>query len=139
MTASTDDAVLGTLPDDDWRHPGPFIFIVTVFTRVKPKLVAINGGPNKGSIREHQLRDTRTWGWFQTLEDASEALRINDGDMHETTYDLAVVEKTGWGSMAMAEEETWFAFDRAANEGRGGYVPAGRPADLDGVVGFGMG
>lgn len=111
------------------------IYIITVMTRPRSK-VAVRR--TDGELVRYESRDTRSWGWYPTLAEAERALDANLTDMHETQYDVAVIERQPPGICAGATEESWWIFDPAANEALGGYVRGAKPEDLAQIVQFGM-
>ena len=52
----------------------------------------------------------RTWGWFQTLEQAEESIFSNDADIYENgSYNAVVVEEMPCGTMSLANAEHWYS------------------------------
>jgi hypothetical protein len=112
------------------------LYFVTVLGRLKPTRRLIETGPRKGEILEREARSQRCWGYLETLAEAEEALIQNVTDMHETIYELAVIERIEAGILGQAVEISWWRFDREARGGTGGYVKAAKPADLESLVHF---
>ena len=52
--------------------------------------------------------ENRSWGWLATEKEAKHAVAINAGDMHETTYDYVVIEKSPSGIPTVAEVVAWY-------------------------------
>lgn len=76
----------------------------------------------------------RTVGWFQDLETALSCVRENWGDIRETTYDYAVVERVTPGLYTMDDrDERWFHWEE------GSYQECKKPKRLTGVCFFSMG
>lgn len=55
---------------------------------------------------------TRTFGYYETYEEAKEALEENRLDMHEYMYDYALVEHIGPGIHPFSKKIGWFKFDK---------------------------
>lgn len=51
---------------------------------------------------------SRCWAWYPTSTQAYGAVRRNDGDMHELSYDYLVIEKTPPGMMQFSEQIQWY-------------------------------
>lgn len=105
------------------------IFVVTVLTAPVPRPVARSDG---SVVTAPFQRDARTWGWYADRDRARDALARNLSDLHETIYRDAVIEQVSEGVPADVLSEEWFRFSPAS----GGYVPDGRPVDLEGKKGF---
>ena len=79
---------------------------------------------------------SRTWGWFERLEDAQEAIENNYGDMFENYYGHALIEKVADGVMFGCEEpeEHWYYWKGTWEDG--GYVPDVKPESCESVIHF---
>jgi len=51
------------------------------------------------SNKHEGSESSRCWGWYPTYKDASEAVKLNDGDMHECSYTYIVIERIPWGTL----------------------------------------
>jgi hypothetical protein len=77
----------------------------------------------------------RTFGFKETLEDATSSLQENRCDMHETIYNYAVVEKIDAGIHPVVEQEKWFKWD---NEKKGFYE-IDKPKETMNFINFAFG
>ena len=55
--------------------------------------------------------DLHTFGYFKSLQDAQHALAVNRYDMHETTYDYAVIERIPEGIHPDAQIIGWYQYN----------------------------
>lgn len=86
-------------------------------------------------FRDQQFGSSpRTVGWFVDLETATQCILQNWGDINETSYDHAVIERVTPGLYAIDDrQEKWFEWQ----DGR--YVASEKPERLIGTVFFSMG
>lgn len=54
------------------------------------------------------LGDMRTWGYLQNIEEATQALHNNVGNMRERLYEYAVIENISEGLFEFVKERRWF-------------------------------
>ena len=76
------------------------MYFVTVFDKVEPSDVVYA-----------DFECQRTWGYYPEYEMAATALHENRTDLHEGSYEYAVIEKIGHGICAICEERQWFKWD----------------------------
>lgn len=77
--------------------------------------------------------DPRCVGYFHTLEDAVKIVENNYGDIHEYSFDYAVIEEFGEGLYPHPESEHWFLFDKGERK----YKPCDKPEKN--VINYGIG
>lgn len=80
-----------------------FIYVITTFQKVECN--------DKGFI---EYGSSRSVGWFETYEEALNIVENNIGDLNETIYDYAVIEKLGCGLYPVCNnlyERHYFVFD----------------------------
>lgn len=67
--------------------------------------------------RKWKLGD-RTWGWYETFEEAEEAILNNYGDLFECSYNYACIEEVPPGVMVVAKVKQWYkaTFDETKME-----------------------
>jgi hypothetical protein len=82
-----------------------------------------------------ELNSSRCWGWWPALEGAKRALERNDGDMHECSYDFAVIERVKPYIDIAQREEWWFAWDVEKE----GYVECKKPEWSKNIMNWGVG
>lgn len=126
------------------------IFIVTTL-RIEtvyndPKDKAKRGIDGKYHYHEKRTSDDQTEmerttsdvtvGWFKEEANAREVIEENHGDIHECSFNYAVIEKCRnglYGVIDMTEDdETWFHWED------GKYVECDKPEHLIGTIGFWM-
>jgi len=96
-----------------------------------------NGNDNSFSNHEHKQRCI---GFVATLEKALDAVKTNQGDMHECLYNYVVVEEVSDGLWFhdIGSNEYWFEWDEVNQK----FVECNKPQKyLEGctVKGFSMG
>ena len=99
------------------------IFVVTMLTEID----YLKGGNGY---------DHRTVGWFGSLKEAENDLKVNCGDVHEGNFDYAVIEEvtSGFYSGAYAIKH-WYEW---VNE-LGGFKNIKEPAQWFGITAIGIG
>lgn len=75
------------------------------------------------SERPYRAGGNRTWGWYETFEEAERAVLENHTDIFECTYDYAVIEEVGPGVMALGEVRQWYRADFKNRNPPGGHSP----------------
>lgn len=88
------------------------------------------------STMQDEARNLRCWGWFNTLEEATDAILNNSGDLHECYYSLAVIERVKPDMSFGHRPEYWFRWD---NDKLKAWVPCEKPETLKNVICFGVG
>lgn len=81
--------------------------------------------------------NTRCFGYMPTLEMAEEAVLNNDGDLHEQSYQWAVIEEQSYGSLAMAilGSQRWYHWNNLYKR----FHQVERPEWAKNVVHWGIG
>jgi hypothetical protein len=77
--------------------------------------------------------DSATVGWFKNLDDAREAIENNYGDMHECSYNYAVIEPTDeglYGFCGALEDQIWFYWNGVA------FVEGPMPVGQENIGGY---
>ena len=81
-----------------------------------------------------EIEESRTIGYFLTLEEAKRVVKNNICDIHEDYYKYAIIEEVGPGLYASTEaKEFWYRWTK------NGYRPIQKPSQLNQVVGFTIG
>jgi hypothetical protein len=102
------------------------IFIVTMLTDIDFCLV-MSG--NDGHAQ-------RTVGWFATLEEAENNLKVNCGDVYENNFDFAVIEEVSPGFYSGASaKQTWYEWVPEHK----GYKSINQPPQWFGITAIGIG
>lgn len=66
---------------------------------------------------EEQYRGSRCWGYYRELNDAITAIIENHTDIHECSYDYAVIEAVPEGVLPLDMEEVkWFNWNLALDK-----------------------
>lgn len=73
-------------------------------------------------------------GFFMEKEKALNAVRDNAGDIRESSYDYAFVEKIGEGLYNVTKERWFFKWDQKARQ----YVEIKEPEGMKNMIGFSM-
>jgi len=60
------------------------------------------------SAHTANAQESRTFGYFEKLEEAREAVLRNHGDIRECLYDYVVIESMPAGLLVSAEGAEWF-------------------------------
>ena len=100
------------------------MYFITVFEKIEPSDV---------SFAEFGCR--RTWGYYPEYEMAATCLHENMTDLQEGCYMYAVIEKIGYGVVAIAEERQWFKWDKE----RRGYFEIEEPECVRHLCNFAIG
>ena len=105
------------------------IFVVTMLTDIEHHTILASKGKDKGY-------NDRVVGWFETLQDAENNLKVNCGDVHECRYDYAVIEelKPGFYSGAHAVRH-WYEWVPELK----GYTNIKCPPQWLGITAIGIG
>ena len=83
-----------------------------------------------------QAVNSRTFGWFQTQEEALRVVEIDSGFLfHECSYMYLVVEKVGSGYLSLTECEWWYKWNLIKKR----WDKIEKPKCLTGVINFAMG
>ncbi len=95
-------------------------------------------------LKDCSMKRHRTWGYFETQEEAEKSVLENHTDMFELGYySHAVVEECSPGLLVYSEREWWYAATYPATDGTLFVNPEVRsiekPLELENVVGFAMG
>lgn len=84
-------------------------------------------------VNSDGTHDRRTVGFSFYKNQAIEWVERNDGDMHEESYQYAVVEEFAPGVYYLATYQQWFKWVD------GKYVPTDKPNDYACISNFAMG
>ena len=76
----------------------------------------------------------RCFGYLESLEDAIQAVTINDGDIHECCHNYVVIEAIPPGLMFIAKEIKWFIW----NDSDSKYEECEKPELLTNIINFAM-
>ena len=110
-----------------WRAllPRPSI-VMNIFTvtSVRPS------DPLKGN-----RLDTRTFGWFPTIQQCHQVIKTNHCNMHEGYYSYIVVEEFAPGIHPIGKQKEWYEWD----EDKGWVKMVGSPSCFIGTINFGIG
>lgn len=77
----------------------------------------------------------RTFGYYEELEDAKNALSENIGDMHECLYEYGVIEEIGEGIHYFAHNRWFFKYD----EEKDGFFEIEEPKEVNHICNFALG
>ena len=102
---------------------GLIMFFITCFSQMKRTRGSFDGGA------------VRTFGFYETLDDAERALNVNSCDLHECLYKYAVVEKMEPAIHPYVEQEVWFKWD----EDRQGFFRISKPKETEHYCNFALG
>ena len=81
-----------------------------------------------------EIEDSRTIGYFLTLEDARKVVRNNLYDIHENYYKYAVIEEVEPGLYSSTESKSfWYRWTTR------GYRRIQKPSQISQIVGFTIG
>jgi len=86
--------------------------------------------------------ENRTWGWLPTLEHARKAVKMNSGDMHETTFNYVIIEKVPAGICVLneiVEVYKWQPDKTDKNNFRGKWVKCKKPKCFENVLNLTIG
>lgn len=78
--------------------------------------------------------DTRCVGYFQTFEEAENAVKNNACDIWETCYNYAVIENIPCGLYQYDFHPTWYKYHKLTNE----YVKCEQPDFVKSISGVGF-
>lgn len=109
--------------DPNKKHK--FIYTVTCITELPDN--------TSKDLRKYSP-DKSCFGWFTSLRKATLAVMENHGDIHEFSYNYAVIEKSKDGFRNLRAEEWWFEWD----EDRDGFKSIDKPKEWAHVVNFGI-
>lgn len=88
----------------DIQNKGISIYTILTTEKLEEDL---NGFPNYGC--------TRIPGFFTDLEEAREAVKSNAGDIWETVYDYACIEKVSEGLYGIEGSCEWYKYNADTN------------------------
>lgn len=97
----------------------------------------------KRKLVENYNQSHRCWGWYPTLKEAKKAVRYNVADMHECSFNYAVIEKTPFGIPAISDVGAWWykwipdPSDEHNMQGK--WQACERPEWAKGIIGWGIG
>lgn len=111
-------------PTDD----RPRVFIICSVGLLKEVGTDRHGNPIK-------RRQTCTWGWVPTFDEACDLVSRNVTDLHETVYEYLLVEGVPRGIVNTPRCEWWWRWDRNGEQ----WVPSDRPADYAGFCAISLG
>ena len=112
--------------------PEDYIYLITVMQKIEE--VVSKSGKRTGIP---DFGDTRVVGYYFTYDDARETVVNNAGDIHETIYDYALIEKVAPGiyNGATSDSRSVFKYNKAKER----YDPVEEPAFLSNICGIGIG
>lgn len=89
------------------------------------------------------ISNRRTFGFFNTYNEALEAIKENRCDMHEYRYDFLVIEYMEPGIHPPVHREDWFKWDGnfrlPKNSGHGKWMSTMKPVEYNGIVNWALG
>lgn len=99
------------------------------------------GEENTTNPREVEMKRSRTWGWYPTLERATKAVMENHTDMYEMGYyNCACIEERPTGAAALPTKEHWFEVEYVPmpnhRDDTYNVTPIEKPPALKMFVGF---
>ena len=109
-----------------------YIYLITLLQKLE-EVVSKTG--KKTGIPD--FGDARTVGYYFTYDDARDAVVNNYGDIHETIYNYALIEKVAPGiyNGATADSRSLFSYNKEKKT----YDPVEEPAFLSNFYGIGIG
>lgn len=112
--------------------PEDYIYLITVMQNIEE--VVTKSGIRTGIP---DFGDTRVVGYYLTYDDARETVVNNAGDIHETIYDYALIEKVAPGiyNGATSDYRSVFKYNKEKER----YDPVEEPAFLSNICGIGIG
>jgi len=87
---------------------------------------------------EESVVATRNFGFFPTYDMANESVLDNDADIHEGSFNWAVVEEVYWGTMALSVgeyAEQWYCWNDVYKR----FHQTTKPKWAKGIVGWSIG
>lgn len=97
----------------------------------------------KGNENSPKVGSTRTFGFYNTYNEAWEAVRENRGNMEECLYDYLVIEYIEPGIHPQVHKEEWYEWDAdmplPENAGHGKWMPTMKPMEFEGIVNWALG
>lgn len=82
---------------------------------------------------------SRCWGWYSKKEDAFAAVKMNAGDMHETTFQYIVIEEVSEGVPPFSKAIQWFRYVPNKVYSKGRWVRCKPPEFAQSVINFSLG
>jgi hypothetical protein len=81
------------------------------------------------------VKSSRCFGYYEDLETAETAVKGNWCDIHEYTYEYALIEKIEPGIHSIANERKCYKW----NDNIECYLPCDEPKEIKGVCNFAIG
>lgn len=108
------------------------IYLVATIKNIQSKIDAkLNGMFGIAHVGE-----TRTVGYFTTLEEAKKCIEENWGDIQECYYQYAVIEDVAPGLYKSTDSTSiWYKWSKSQEK----FLPIDKPAQLSSIVGFTIG
>ena len=103
-----------------------------VFKRGNSKTIFTVCAMENLSPKHGQLR---TFGWYSDMDGALEAVKNNDGEIHECRYDYAVIEEVKEGIFAITVREFWFKW----NNKKSSFISIRKPKGTMNTINWGIG
>lgn len=91
------------------------------------------------SDRTSGHHETRCWGWYPKKEDAFAAVKMNAGDMHETTFQYVVIEEVPSGVVPFSKAIQWFRYKPNKVYSKGRWVRCKTPKWAQSTINFSIG
>lgn len=82
----------------------------------------------------HKLR-SHTFGYYETFEEAHEAVTDNVGSLHECIYDYIVIENIGKGIHTVVDDEHWYYWCENLNC----WMSCAKPVEFQGIINWALG
>jgi hypothetical protein len=82
-----------------------------------------------------EYRESRCFGYYELALDAIRAVVGNRGDIQESLYNYAVIEKLGEGIHPSPDKEVWFEWDEDDNS----WSPTDKPDWSKGITNWCLG
>ena len=112
------------LPDGE-----PSIFFLSVHDRLKQVSVSSRSG------NPIMSRSSRVWGWFTNLSEPLLIVQGNLTDIHECSYEYAMIEQIPHGMSPYGTREWWWKWSVDGDR----WIASSRPSDYKNVLGLTLG
>lgn len=108
------------------------IYLVATIKNIESSLEA----KMNGMFGIARVYETRTVGYFTTLEEAKKCIEENWGDIQECYYKYAVIEDVEPGLYKSIDSTSiWYKWSKAKEK----FLPIDKPTQLNQIVGFTIG
>jgi hypothetical protein len=99
-------------------------------------ITAIVGKKTLKKVPEYKHLNHRTFGFYNTYNEAYEAVNENRCDMHECLYDYIIVEYIEPGIHPLVHTKEWWQWDIHFNKW---IALVNRPEEFDGLCNWALG